>query len=1026
MKTTLIVAAALFARGAFAQRAARPEPEYVPGEILIKFVPDAPQAAIFSARDGVGANEVDRFAGLDVRHWKLGQGVSVEAALKVLAAPGLQRSIEYAEPNYLYHAFGAPDDPDFGRLWGLYNGGLTGGTKGADVHAAETWMAGFTGSQNVVVAVLDTGIDYNHPDLAANIWTNPGEIPGNGIDDDGNGYVDDVRGWDFASNDNDPMDEYGHGTHVAGTIGGSGNNGLGVVGVNWTVKLMALKWLDATGSGTSANAIKAINYAAAKKVKITSNSWGGFSKSKAMQDAIKNSGALFVAAAGNYGSSSVSYPAGYTQDLTNVLAVAATDHQDQLASFSTFGSWVQLAAPGVDVYSTYPDGDYAKASGTSMAAPHASGAAALLMAQNPTLSIVEVKNRLLQNVDVLSSLSGKVSTGGRLNVQKALGAPAPAVPIVYLAKAELTAEANGNGWADAGESITLTLTLGNLRFAAAPAVSATLSANSVPLGTQSAGDLAPDGTAALVFSFEVDSAAGSSPTLNLTLDTSINGAPHRSLPFSLPLGPRDVLLVNGAGAYESFYTRALMAGGYSYQALRTFDEAPTADEMSRFKAVVWFTDYVYPEEQPELADYLEGQGRYPNPPRLFVTGQDIGWNMGDPAYAYESDLLFYETYLHARYLRDDSNIFDVVGIDDPLAGLAISTPLSAGDGARNQWYQDEIAAIAPATPLLRYSGDGQAAVKYDAGGLRMIYFAFGFEAIDSTNPATATRADVLGSVLDWLLEVPAGGDYRPVAVPKAPPSVVAVAPAASVDVTLDGSQSYDIGGTVVQHRWSEGATLLGVDPVITPTLSFGTHQLTLTVTDDTGNSGSSTVQVKVLQRLFSDDMETTGTTPWQTQGNTRDSATRNSPPTPGTSNLWHKTTRRGTDDGHSPVRSWYYGIDSQGNYDTGYRNWGRLISPALAIPQNGSRVVLNVSQLVNVEGNGYETATIQISTDNGSTWTTLLSRATQNTFFVREGLDLSSYLGRTVRIGFFIDTRDRVGNSFEGWYLDDVTLTLVP
>jgi hypothetical protein len=173
-------------------------------------------------------------------------------------------------------------------------------------------------------------------------------------------------------------------------------------------------------------------------------------------------------------------------------------------------------------------------------------------------------------------------------------------------------------------------------------------------------------------------------------------------------------------------------------------------------------------------------------------------------------------------------------------------------------------------------------------------------------------------------------------------------------------------------------------------------------------------------------METTGTEPWLTQGNSSDRANKNSPPTLGTSNLWHKTTRHGSDPGHSPVRSWYYGIDSQGNYDTGYRNWGRLISPALAVPQNGSRVVLNVSQLVNVEGSGYETATIQISTDNGSTWTTLLSRATQNTFFVREGLDLSSYLGRTVRIGFFIDTRDRVGNSFEGRYLDDVTLTVVP
>ena len=371
----ILCAAVFLAQLAFAQNPSAPNANYLPGELLIKFVPGAPVAAILDASRGVSAAEVEQFADIGVRHWRLGQGVSVEQALTILAAPGLQRWIEYAEPNYLYHVVEAPNDLDFAKLWGLYNGGQTGGTKGADVHAVEAWLAGFTGGQDVVVAVLDTGIDYNHPDLAAYIWVNTGEIPGNGIDDDHNGYIDDSVGWNFVNNNNNPMDDNGHGTHVSGMIGGAGNNGIGVVGVNWRVKLMPLKWLDASGSGTSANAIKAINYAAGKKVRITSNSWGGVSKSKAMQDAIKNSGALFVAAAGNNGSSTVMYPAAYSVDLNNVLAVAATDQDDRLASFSNFGSWVHLAAPGVDTFSTYVNGGYATLSGTSMATPHTSGAA---------------------------------------------------------------------------------------------------------------------------------------------------------------------------------------------------------------------------------------------------------------------------------------------------------------------------------------------------------------------------------------------------------------------------------------------------------------------------------------------------------------------------------------------------------------------------------------------------------------------------------------------------------------------------
>ncbi len=266
-------------------------------------------------------------------------------------------------------------------------------------------------------------------------WSDPNDPEtGNGVDDDGNGYVDDYRGWDFVNDDNDPMDDRFHGTHVAGTIGAMGNNSVGVVGVNWDIQIMPLKFLSAFGYGSTANAIKAINYAAwfedgsgNKIVRVTSNSYGGGRNSKAEKDAIKNSGALFVASAGNSGSNRKQYPAGYP--LNNIVAVAATDHNDDLASFSNYGSWVDLAAPGVSILSTLPlshePTGYGSMSGTSMACPHVSGTAALVMAQFPGDTIPQLKSRILDNVDLLPGLSGKVSTSGRLNAAGAVGATPP-------------------------------------------------------------------------------------------------------------------------------------------------------------------------------------------------------------------------------------------------------------------------------------------------------------------------------------------------------------------------------------------------------------------------------------------------------------------------------------------------------------------------------------------------------------------------------------------------------------------------
>ena len=403
--------------------------EYVPGELLIKFVDGVEPATIHKVARDVRAQNIKTFSEIGVQHWKLGKGLSVEQALRRLSNPAFRNAIEYAEPNYIYHPSSFPNDPLRNDLYGLHNFGQTGGIFDADIDALETWDAGYTGSSSVVVGVIDSGIDYNHEDLAANIWTNPNEIPDNEIDDDGNGYVDDVRGWDFVNGDNDPMDDFFHGTHCAGTIGAMGSNGVGVTGVCWDVTLMPLKFLNAGGAGSYDNAIAAVLYAASfedesgnKIVRITSNSWGGGRRSNALEDAIANSGAIFVASAGNTGKSKANFPAGFGLD--NIISVAATDHNDGLWSSSSYGtSWVDLGAPGVDVLSSVPNDDYGFFTGTSMACPHVSGVAALLMANNPGLTNAEIKDQILNSVDLLPSLEGMVLTGGRLNARAALGAP---------------------------------------------------------------------------------------------------------------------------------------------------------------------------------------------------------------------------------------------------------------------------------------------------------------------------------------------------------------------------------------------------------------------------------------------------------------------------------------------------------------------------------------------------------------------------------------------------------------------------
>jgi subtilisin family serine protease len=345
--------------------------------------------------------------------------------------------VEYAEPNYeivlddngLKAEPVRPSDPQFGEQWALANDGQRGGKQGADISAMRAWSV-TTGTDNVVVAVLDSGVDYTHDDLVSNMWMRPANIAP--YSDEDLGTIDDEHGYNAVDNSGDPMDDNGHGTHCAGIIGAEGGNDIGISGVNWKVQIMPLKFINAGGSGTTKDAIEAINYVIDRKkagvnVRVISASWGSTQRSKALEDVIRKAyeaGILFVAASGN---SSVDtdkfphFPSSY--DIPNVISVAALDRNDHLASFSNFGAKsVAIAAPGVDILSTWLGNEYEEKSGTSMATPVVAGVAALVVAKNKDLSVDELRKRVVTSVDKLEVLNGKVASGGRINAAKAVGA----------------------------------------------------------------------------------------------------------------------------------------------------------------------------------------------------------------------------------------------------------------------------------------------------------------------------------------------------------------------------------------------------------------------------------------------------------------------------------------------------------------------------------------------------------------------------------------------------------------------------
>jgi subtilisin family serine protease len=465
------------------------------GTVLVGFKAGVSAGGVARVEQQEGAVEADvRGAGTHVVRVASGQVASKIAALR------RHPEVRYAEPNYILHADAVPNDPRFSELWGLQNTGQPilgfAGKPGADISATQAWNLS-TGSASIVVGVVDTGIDYNHPDLSANVWNNLGGV---------GGCPAGTHGYNAIARTCNPMDDNNHGSHVSGTIGAVGNNAVGVVGVNWTTSIMGLKFLDASGSGTTANAITAIDFAVNAKiagvnVRVLSNSWGGGGFSQALLDEINKANAndiLFVAAAGNSSANNdvtPHYPSSY--NTPNMVAVAATDSTDSLAYFSNYGpTSVHLGAPGDTILSTIRSGGYDYFSGTSMATPHVSGTAALVLSRaNQTTA--NLKSLLLTNVDPLPSLAGLVSSGGRLNAYKAVSAAGPPPPPDFSLSTIPTSQTVVQG-----SSTSYTINISRTNFTAA----VTLSVSGLPSG----------GTG----TFNPNPASGTSSTLSVTTASS--------------------------------------------------------------------------------------------------------------------------------------------------------------------------------------------------------------------------------------------------------------------------------------------------------------------------------------------------------------------------------------------------------------------------------------------------------------------------------------------------------------------------
>jgi subtilisin family serine protease len=1002
------------------------EPDYVEGQVVVQWVDDYDPMEVNAFNLEAGAEilrqiPLSDFAVLDVgpsqsvesfiannQNHELVESISKNFKLEAIDPPNDQ--VDISLPT-----LGVPNDPDFGELWGLHNTGQKGGTVDADIDALEAWDIQ-TGSDDVVVAVIDTGIDLDHKDLASNIWVNTDETPNNGIDDDNNGYTDDVYGWNFYDKNNDPNDkDTKHGTHVAGTIGAIGNNNIGVVGVNHDVQLMALRFLGPKG-GTTAAAIEAIQYATNNGAHLSNNSWGGGGYSGPLYNAIKEADSLFVAAAGNASNNNdtnPSYPASY--DLENIIAVASTDDDDNRSSFSNYGAeTVDLGAPGSAIYSTVPDDNYDTYNGTSMASPHVAGVAALVLAEDPDLTYAEVKEIILDNVDPNQDLDEITVSGGRLNAEKALkGLKVPGTHTVELKSGEsktdinfgnqeiipgsisgskwkdlndngqwdkgeeglkgwtIYIDENKNGELDKGEKYDITDENGDYKL------------SDIDAGTYHIGEVIKDGweqtspgTSPQV-EFEADfSDEGNGDLDGFTIDNT-GGTNDGLWHLSTRRGNEE-----GHSAQDSMYYGDETSGNY--------DKGHTA---GRITSEVIDLDGL---DDPQLSFnyFLETEGVPSSFDQAKVMVSKDGGNS------------FQEIASNAVELTDPTTGWTsaTFGLDDySNEKIQIRFDFDTVDSMFNQyegWFVDDVIVGTAGGPLYHTVdvGNGQDVKDIDFGNKELMPGSIsGYKWKDINGNGEWDESEE--GLEDWKIYIDENKNGKLDQGEK------------SYDTDENGYYKFDnlyagnyVIEEVIQDEWEQ---------------TFPSKLEVIFNADFSDDKGEADLDGFIVENKFVPENSLNLQSRLDENGI---DILNGGPPNEG---LWHLSTRRGNEQGHSAVHSIYYGNEDKGNYNEGHTA-GRIISPAIDL-SGQKRANLSFNYFLETEGlDPYDKAKVLISTDGGISFNEIASNPNElidpTTGWTSAEFDLDGYLGKEIQISFEFDTHDRAYNKHEGWYIDDVAV----
>jgi subtilisin family serine protease len=826
--------------------------QYIADEVLVQFAPGATPFQMEQVRAIVGGQTREvihtvtmQEAGAGcLERVSIGNGLAVPAAIQKLQR---NRAVVFAEPNYVYQTAAVSNDTYYtnGSLWGVYSDdspatGPSGTTNQFGTQAEKVWAGNFTGSSNVLIAVIDEGVQVNHPDLNPNIWVNPFETPGDGIDNDGNGYIDDINGWDFANNDASVYDSTGddHGTHVAGTIGARGGNGAGIAGMNWNIRMITAKFLG-SGGGTTANAVRAIDYITDLKSRhginlvASNNSWGGSGYSQSLHDAIirhANQNILFVAAAGNSAANNNSsgfYPANYDTSMGTstqaaasydaVIAVASITSSGALSGFSNYGStMVDLGAPGSSIVSTVPNNTYASYDGTSMASPHVAGAVALYAsAQSGTVTAQSIRQAILGSATPTASLSGKTVTGGRLNIFAALNLSndqtPPQISSISSQPGSTTAVITWTTNEPASTEVLYGTDQNNLNQ--------TYSDANLTLNHQ-AGLSGLNTLTTYYFRVRSRDAAGNVTTSAVESFTTTATPP--------------ILFVDDdfGESYERFFTSALQANGRSFDTwnVQAVGQAPSSAVMSNYDLVIWNAGYAYEGngaglasgEQAAIANYLDAGGR------IFISGQDV---------------LFtgVTTSFRQNYLKVASYTDDVQNSNHTASGVSgnpISSDLNLTMTAPSDFpsiYADALTPASGASGLLNH-GVGTAASPFSAvsyrgnlaaGEFAMVFTTAPFEAISTSATNPNNQNTFMQRVVNYLLPevvvsapspgtstTESGGSITFTVKLNTPPIANVVIPLSSSDTT-EGTVNVS-SLTFTQSNWSvpQTVTVTGVDDAL--------------------------------------------------------------------------------------------------------------------------------------------------------------------------------------------------------------------